>query len=118
MKQLGKLLIEESMLTQDQLEQALKAQSGGGGKLGDCLVKLGFLSEHALYYFLAMQRDVEFVELSEAAFSPEIIQSVPKDVANRYQVVPWKKKDTGLVLVSSDPSDPKLFNLREDMLLD
>ena len=65
MKQLGKLLIEEGMVDQAQLDEALAAQQREGGKLGSTLVKLGFLTEEALYYFLALQLGAEFVEVSE-----------------------------------------------------
>src|SRR5260221_719556 len=117
MKQLGKLLIEEEMLTQDQLDQALSLQQSGGGKLGTCLVKLGILTEEALFYFLAVQLGTEFIELQSAEIKPEIIHMVSKEVALRYQVVPWAKSDNVVTFVSSDPTDPKLFKLREDLLL-
>ena len=118
MKQLGKLLIEEDMLTQEQLDQALALQQGGGGKLGTCLVKLGILSEEALHYFVAVQLGIEFIELKGMEIPPEIIHLVGKDVANRYQVLPVAKGDATLTVASSDPTDPKLFRLREDLLLD
>src|SRR5271169_405728 len=109
MKQLGKLLIEEDMLTQEQLEQALSVQQKEGGKLGSCLVKLGFLNEDALYYFLAVQLGVEFVELRGVDLPQEIIHLITKDLANRYQVIPWAKKDQQLTFATPDPTDPKLF---------
>jgi type IV pilus assembly protein PilB len=118
MKQLGKLLIEEDMLTQEQLDQALAMQQGGGGKLGNCLVKLGFLSEESLHYFVAVQLGIEFVELQSTEIPADIIRLVSKDVANRYQVIPWARTNSSLMVASSDPSDPKLFRLREDLLLD
>ena len=118
MKQLGKLLIEEEMLTQEQLDQALAAQQSGGGKLGTCLVKLGILTEEALFYFLAVQLGTEFVELQGVEIKPEIVHMVTKDLATRYQIVPWAKSDKSVTFLSSDPTDPKLFKLREDLLLD
>lgn len=114
MKQLGQLLVEEDIVTQVQLEQALKFQATSGDRIGDCLIKLEYLTEHALYYFLAAQFNVDFVELSEADFNPQVIALIPKEIANRYQVLPWKKKDNGLVLVASDPSDPQLLSLPQE----
>jgi type IV pilus assembly protein PilB len=118
MKQLGKLLIEEDMLTQEQLDRALSFQETEGGKLGTCLVKLGFLSEEALFYFLAVQIGVDFVELKSADLKPDIIHLVSRDLATRYQVIPWAKSENNVTLISSDPTDPKLFKLHEDLLLD
>ena len=118
MKQLGKLLVEEDMLSQEQLDKALALHDAGGGTLGACLVSLGFVAEEALYYFLAVQIGSEFIELKGAEISPEIVHMVSKDVAVRYQVMPWAKADHLLTFLSSDPTDPKLFKLREDLLLD
>src|SRR5690242_16299415 len=113
MKQLGKLLVEEDMLTQEQLDQALAFQAKGGGRLGNCLVKLKFLSEEALFYFLAVQLGVEFVELDKVQLPPEKIRLVSRDIAARYQILPWEKKEGQITLVSSDPTDSNLLRLRE-----
>jgi type IV pilus assembly protein PilB len=118
MKQLGKLLIEEDMLTQEQLDQALAMQKTDGGKLGTCLVKLGILTEESLHYFVAVQLGIEFIELQSAEIPPETIRLINKEVAGRYQVLPWTRSDSTLTVACSDPSDPKLFRLREDLLLD
>jgi type IV pilus assembly protein PilB len=116
MKQLGKLLIEEGMLDQAQLDQALLAIKREGGKLGSTLVKLGMLSEEGLFYFLAVQFGVEFVELQE--LSPEVVHMIPAQVAHKYQVLPYKRSDSAFTFITTDPSDPKLMTLRDDLLLD
>lgn len=118
MKQLAKLLVEEGMLDQAQVDQAVAQQQRDGGKLGQALVKLGFLSEEALHYFLAVQAETELVELDAFEIAPETLKLVPAALASRYQVLPYRSDATHLVLVTSDPSDPQLFKLREDLLLD
>jgi type IV pilus assembly protein PilB len=116
MKQLGKLLLEEGMLDQSALDQALEAQKRDGGKLGTTLVKLGLLSEEGLFYFLAVQSGLEFAEPTELA--PAVLRLVPAQVAVKYQVVPYKRTDSTFTFLSSDPGDPKLLTLRDDLLLD
>ena len=116
MKQLGKLLIEEGMLDQAQLDQALEAQKREGGKLGSTLVKLGMLTEEGLFYFLAVQSGVEFVELQD--LPAEVVRLIPAQVAHKYQVLPYKRSDRAFTFVAADPGDPKLLTLRDDLLLD
>jgi hypothetical protein len=56
-QRLGDLLVKEKVLTQEQLEQALKTQKDSGGKdrLGSVLVRLGFLSDEDVTNFLSRQ---------------------------------------------------------------
>ena len=58
-QRLGDLLVKEKVLTQEQLEQALKAQKDAGGKdrLGSVLVKLGFLSDEDVTNFLSRSEE-------------------------------------------------------------
>jgi hypothetical protein len=57
---LGELFVEKGLLTEGQLEQALGEQAALGGRLGDKLVELGFVTRHALARLLAEQTGVEF----------------------------------------------------------
>ncbi len=116
MKQLGKLLLEEGMLDQAQLDQALEAQQRDGGKLGSTLVKLGMLTEEGLFYFLAVQMGAEFVELQE--LPADVVHMIPAQVAHKYQVLPYKRSDSAFTFIAADPGDPKLLTLRDDLLLD
>jgi hypothetical protein len=57
---LGELFVEKGLLSQEQLEQALGEQAAMGGRLGDKLVELGYVTRHALARLLAEQTGVEF----------------------------------------------------------
>jgi len=57
---LGQLFVEKGLLTDDRLEHALAVQELTGGRLGDKLVELGFVTRHALARLLAEQYDGEF----------------------------------------------------------
>ncbi len=115
MTQLGRLLVEEGMLESGQLEQALARQQETGGKLGSTLVQLGFLTEEALYYFLAVQLGLEYAVPTEIA--PEVLRLVPASAARKYSVVPYRGDTGSVTLLSTDPTDPRYLTLREDLLL-
>jgi hypothetical protein len=57
---LGQLFVEKGLLTEEQLEHALTVQELGGGRLGDKLVELGYVTRHALARLLAEQYHGEF----------------------------------------------------------
>jgi hypothetical protein len=57
---LGELFVENGLLSHEQLEQALAEQAAMGGRLGDKLVELGYVTRHALARLLAEQTGVEF----------------------------------------------------------
>ena len=62
---LGDLLVQELVITEDQLMQALKEQKESGRKLGQALIDLKFVTEVQLLGFLAKQLNVPFVNLTE-----------------------------------------------------
>jgi hypothetical protein len=57
---LGQLFVDKGLLTEEGLEHALSEQAASGGRLGDKLVELGYVSRHALARLLAEQTGVEF----------------------------------------------------------
>ena len=57
---LGELFVEKGILSHEQLEHALGEQAATGGRLGDKLVELGYVTRHALARLLAEQTGVEF----------------------------------------------------------
>ena len=115
-KKLQDMLLEERMVTEGQLSDAQSEMAKSGGSLGGVLVRLGYINEEVLGYFIAMQHGVEFVELGTP--SKELLKAVSKDVAARYQAVPVARTPQSLTMAVADPGDPALFRLREDLLLD
>lgn len=65
-KRLGDLLIEEGIVSEDQVQQALNAQHSTGQKLGDALIDLGFISEKQMLEFLSQQLSLPLIDLSRA----------------------------------------------------
>jgi len=58
-RQLGELLIDKGLITQEQLEQALKIQSDKGGLVGEILVALGYIKEQEIVWAVERQRDLD-----------------------------------------------------------
>ena len=64
-KRLGDLLVEEEIISEEQLMSALAAQKVSGRKLGAVLIETGALTEEQLLRFLAQQLNVPFLDISD-----------------------------------------------------
>lgn len=105
---IGELLIMQGKLTEEQLEDALKAQKERHEKVGEALVRLGFVDELTLIKALAQQLKMLRVALDLTPSIPaEVLKHIPGEVARRLRVVPLHLKDGGKVLgvVMTDPSN-------------
>ena len=102
---LGELLVNENLITSDQLKEALSEQKGKGGRLGFHLTKKEFLSEDDLTTFLSKQYGVPSINLSEFEIEPEVVKLVPFDVAKKYFVIPINRAGATIILAMADPSN-------------
>ncbi|QFT08675.1 GspE/PulE family protein [Vibrio sp. THAF190c] len=104
-KRLGDLLVEEGIITEAQVEQALAAQKSSGRKLGDALIELGFLSEQQMLSFLSQQLDIPLIDLSRAAVDVEAVQLLPEVHARRLRALVIGRQGDTLRVAMSDPAD-------------
>ncbi|MDR0932349.1 MAG: Flp pilus assembly complex ATPase component TadA [Victivallales bacterium] len=101
------LLLEYGMVTREQIDRAREEAKLSGGTLDtvECLKKDGALEERDLLTMLAQQYGMEVLDLSSYEIPQEIIESLPSDIAARYNVVPVMKHDNVLTVAMSDPTD-------------
>ncbi|HEY3309522.1 MAG TPA: hypothetical protein VGJ93_13800 [Desulfuromonadaceae bacterium] len=103
---LGELLINEGLLNQEQLEEALKCQVIFGIKLGSSLIELGFIEEGKLAKFLSKKLGVPAASRKELMEVPYHIYSLlPSSLAERYRVIPFKLENKRLHVAMTDPTD-------------
>lgn len=89
MAKIGEVLIRAGHLTQEGLEEALDWQVLYGGRLGTNLVELKLVEEEQLARALGKQLGAE-VAWGELAVDPSLVSAVPRHVADRHEIVPWK----------------------------
>tara|TARA_Y100001956_G_scaffold65059_1_gene65881 strand:- start:9171 stop:10895 length:1725 start_codon:yes stop_codon:yes gene_type:complete len=104
-KRLGDLLVEEGIITEQQVEQALAAQKSTGRKLGAALIELGFLSEHQMLTFLSQQLDIPLIDLSRANVDIDAVQLLPEVHARRLRALVISRQQDTLRVAMSDPAD-------------
>lgn len=105
MKQLGEILLEEGLVTEDELLRALDEQIARGTSLGRVLVELGVLTENQLVAALAQQVGMRFVDLDDYAVDRAAVVKVPGPVCQRYNVLPIAIDNGQLILAMADPGN-------------
>jgi len=104
-ERLGELLVKESAITPEQLEQAQKLQREKGGRLGSALIKLGFLNETEVTTFVSRQYGIPAVNLAYCEIDPAVVKLIPYEVAKRYQVLPLSRVGPALTVALVDPTN-------------
>ncbi|HET6516070.1 MAG TPA: type IV-A pilus assembly ATPase PilB [Thermodesulfovibrionales bacterium] len=102
---LGQMLIASSIISEEQLKQALNLQKKEGGRLGTNLVKLGFISEEKLVSFLSKQYGVPAINLAEYSVDSSVIKLVPIEMARKYLIMPVTRVGATLTIAMADPSN-------------
>ena len=102
---LGEILLKENLITPDQLKQALDHQKANGGRLGNSLVKLGFLNDDEVTAVLSRQYGVPSINLAYFEVDPNVTRLIPMDTATKYQVLPLSRVGSSLTLAMVDPTN-------------
>jgi len=102
-KQLGELLIERGVISQQQLDKALNVQKEKGGLIGEVLVELGFAKEEDIPQALTAQYGFPYLPLANYEINPEIVNIIPSRVARQYLLIPVDKIGNNLTLAMSNP---------------
>lgn len=99
---LGDILLENGMITQEQLENALKQQQITKRKLGATLIELGYINANQLVGALDEQFENSRVELSKIFISPEVPLMISEKMARHHNVIPIKLENGVLTLAMED----------------
>jgi type IV pilus assembly protein PilB len=104
-KKIGELLVQEGLITQDQLNRALDEQRHSGERLGAALVKNGVIDENTLLEFIARQFHCPQVDLSKLNTPKEVVGLIPFDIMQKYQSFPFGLMGNTLHVAMSDPGN-------------
>ena len=100
---LGELLVAGGLIKEEQLARALEEQKKRGGKVGEILIDLGFISEHNLATFLGRQLHLPFIEIDKQLVDSESVKMIPADLARRLTAIPLYRDKDSMVVAMSDP---------------
>ena len=103
---LGEMLVRAGRITPVHLDEALKSQVIFGGRLGTNLVEMGCIDEDELARVLSEKLRVPRVDPDKLMnIPPAVVELVPREMVEQYQVVPFRLENRRLFLVMADPSD-------------
>jgi len=102
---LGDVLVQQGLLSEDQLKQALAEQRGSGKKLGRLLIDGGLITEESLAHALARQLRVPVVNLKSFPLKSETVRLLAESPARRHRALVLDDKGEYLLVGFVDPLD-------------
>ena len=102
-KMLGEMLVDGGLINEGQLKNALDEQKRKGGRVGELLIELGFLSEHDLAAFLGKQLNLPYIEIEKQLVDSDTVKLIPGAMARRLIAVPLYKDGEAVVVAMADP---------------
>jgi len=104
-KDLGEMLLEEKLVTPEQLARALEIQRTRGGSLAEVLVREGYVRSEDLAVVQSVLLNVPFIDLKRHVIQPDAIKLVPEEMARKHTLIPMDIIGDSLMVVMADPSD-------------
>lgn len=101
----GDILVKEEVISLDQLKTAIEEQKQTGKRLGETLLRLGYINEYELVAFLSKQYRCPAINLDEFEISPDILKLVSRESAVKHGLVPINRSGSNLIVAMSDPSN-------------
>ncbi len=102
---IGDLLVRENLISQQQLKEALEHQRVNGGRLGNCLIKLGFVTDDEITAILSRQYGVPSINLSFFDVDAAVVKLIPMETAQKYQILPLSRVGSTLTIAMIDPTN-------------
>jgi len=107
---LGALLIQNKIITEEQLKEALKRQYQQGGFLGTNLVMLGYIDEETLLHILSTKLGIQSISLTGIEITPMLQRMLPFDKVKLHNVLPIALEGNTFIVAMADPTDLKVQN--------
>ncbi len=102
---LGELLIQEKLLDNNQLKNAVDFHRKNDVGIGTAIVSLGYLSEEEMAQALSRQLGYPYINLDQFEVYPDVINLIPVEIAKKYLIMPIHRIRSFLTLAMVDPTD-------------
>jgi MSHA biogenesis protein MshE len=107
---LGDVLVQQRLISQEQLQQTLELQRQTGKKVGRLLIETGIITEELLANGLARQLRIPFVNLKTFPFRADVVRLLPESAARRFRALVLEDKGDSLLVALADPLDLFAFD--------
>ena len=111
-KPLGEFLVDEQLISQDQLQSALvNQQHEPDKKLGELLEASGVVTTDEIYHALAMQLGLPFVRLRNFDIDPAVLPFLSEEIARKYSVMPLFREQGHVVVAVANPANTEMVSI-------
>ncbi len=104
-EKLGQALVKANKITKENLKYALTMHNKIGGDFSRLLVKLGYIVDDDLTATIAKLEGVATVDISSLVIPESLVRSLPREVIEKHNVMPIKRKDGQITLAMADVND-------------
>ncbi len=116
-RRLGEILSAKGILTEDQINAVLRRTNGSQKRLGECLIEDRLITEEVLAQALAEQRGLRYADLMDFRIAPVFFETMSVELMQRYQFVPMEDTGDVYILAMTDPNNLRAIDELE-MILD
>jgi type IV pilus assembly protein PilB len=116
---LGDLLVQYGIISDDQLNEALKIQKDTGSRIGEALIQLGFVTKQSINEVLEYQLGIPYIHIEEYEIDANATKTITEDMARKNILIPVKQTDTEVYVAMADPlnifaiDDVKIYSGKE-----
>jgi len=109
-RKLGAMLVQDHVLTSQDLDSALARQESTHASLGRVIVEMGLATEWEMAAALGKHLNVPFITLSHYDIDKYVLGCIPAHIVQKYKIVPVDKTGDTLTIALSDPSNIYLLD--------
>ena len=102
---LGEILVQQKLITEEQLHFALAEQKRTGRKLGRVFVENRYVTEDQISQAMAKQLNISFVNLRQYNIKPDVVKKLPELQARRFRAIVLEQLNSGFLVAMVDPTD-------------
>ena len=102
---LGEILVQQKLLTEEQLKAALDEQKKTGRRLGRVFIERGFISEEQISRALARQLGADYIDLKHYNIKREVVARLPETQARRFRAMVLEDRGEAYLVGMADPTD-------------
>ncbi len=115
-KKIGEILVEMGSLAPSEVDLIVEGMTDSGKRFGETAIAEGFLNEDVLAQALALQFQLEYVDLGEGSLDHGLLAEMPPGLPHRYRFLPLRRDEEGLEVAVADPTDVEAFDHLEIQL--
>jgi len=104
-KDLGQMLVDAKLITEEQLGYVMELQAKEGEKIERILLQKRLVTAQQLAFFTSLQLRIPFVNLKKEGVQPRAVALIPESLTRKYGVIPVDTTDGTIVVAMEDPRD-------------